>query len=101
VAPRGLMLSSSRRESDGNPWGIEQAYDSTKKVYEFLGASHNVAIRLRDGKHGTSARDIEDYIDFFDYTFKRSKQKPENELLYNYSFKKWCKLSEENIDPLA
>jgi len=99
VAPRGLMLSSSRRESDGNPWGIEQAYDTTLKVYRFLDAQDHLAIRLRDGKHGTSARDIEDYIDFFDYVFGRSNHKPDNELLYNYSFRGWCKLSGEKINP--
>ncbi len=100
VAPRGLMLSSSRRESDGNPWGIEQAFDSTLKVYKFLGQPDHLAIRLRDGRHGTSAKDIEDYIDFFDYVFGRSNQKPENRLFYKYSFKKWRKLSDEEIDPL-
>lgn len=101
VAPRGLMLSSSRREGDGNPWGIEQAYDSTLKVYKFLDAPQShLAIRLRDGRHGTSARDIEDYVDFFDYVFGRGDHKPEDELLYNYSFKKWRNISKENIDPL-
>lgn len=40
------------------------------KVYQFLGAPPNhVSIRLRDGGHGTSARDIEDYIGFFDNVF--------------------------------
>ncbi|MEO9052721.1 MAG: alpha/beta fold hydrolase, partial [Ginsengibacter sp.] len=100
VAPRGLMLSSSRRESDGNPWGIEQAYDSTLKVYKFLGAplSH-VSMRLRDGDHGTSARDIEDYVDFFDHIFGRSDHTPPNEQLYGYSFEQWSRLSKENINP--
>lgn len=99
VAPRGLMLSSSRRESDGNPWGIEQAFDSTLKVYEFLGHPDHLAIRLRDGRHGTSARDIEDYVDFFDYVFGRSDHKPENKLFYHYSFKQWRSRSGENINP--
>ena len=100
VAPRGLMLSSSRRESDSNPWGIEQAYDTTLEVYQFLGAPDHLAIRLRDGRHGTSARDIEEYIDFFDYVFDRSDHKPPNELLYNYSFEQWKQWSGERIDPM-
>ncbi len=100
VAPRGLMLSSSRRESDGNPWGIGLAYDSTLKVYQFLGAPPSrVSIRLRDGGHGTSARDIEDYIDFFDNVFGRSDHQPANEVLYPYSFKQWRELSGEKTDP--
>ena len=101
IAPRGLMLSSSRRESDGNPWGIEQAYDSTLKVYKFLGALPNyVSMRLRDGKHGTSTRDIEDYVDFFDYIFGRSNHKPINEQLYSYSFEQWTRISGEKINPV-
>ena len=35
IAPRGLMLSTALNEPEGNPWGIEQAYLSAKKVYEF------------------------------------------------------------------
>ena len=100
IAPRGLMLSTAISESASNPWGIEQAYLSTKKVYKFLGAENNLAIRFRDGLHGTMANDIEEYIDFFDYVFKRTHRKPENKLLYNYTFENWRKLSKEEINPL-
>ena len=100
IAPRGLMLSTAVNEGASNPWGIEQAYGSAQKVYQFLNAEDNLAIRFRDGEHGTHAGDIEDYIDFFDYVFKRSKQKPENKLFYNYTFEGWLERSKENIDPL-
>ncbi len=100
IAPRGLMLSSAINEDDGNPWGIEQAYIESKKVYKFLGEDDNLAIRLRHGLHSVSARDMEDYIDFFDYIFKRNDHKPENRLFFNYSFDKWCNLSGEKIDPM-
>ncbi len=100
VAPRGLMLSSAISEGAGNPWAIEQAYFSARKVYQFLEAENNIAIRLRHGRHGTAARDIEAYIDFFDYVFDRSDREPENNLFYNYSFEKWKKLSTELINPL-
>jgi cephalosporin-C deacetylase-like acetyl esterase len=99
IAPRGLMLSTSANESASNPWGAEQAYKSAQSVYRLLGAGDNLAIRFRNGFHGTSARDIEDYIDFFDYIFKRGAPKPENKLLFNYSFEKWQTLSGESIDP--
>jgi len=99
IAPRGLMLSSAATEHQGNPWGIEQCYQSLKKVYKFLNADDKIAIRFRWGRHGTSARDIEDYIDFFDYAFGRSDRKPENKLFYDYSFEKWRRLSAEKIDP--
>lgn len=100
IAPRGLMLSTAINEGASNPWGIEQAYGSAQKVYKFLNAEDNLAIRFRDGEHGTAARDIEDYIDFFDYVFKRSNYKPENRLLYNYTFEGWRERSKEDINLL-
>ena len=99
IAPRGLMLSSAINEGACNPWGIEQAYHSTREVYKFLGAEDNLAIRLRHGKHSVCARDMEDYIDFFNYIFERGGKKPENKLLYPYTFKSWCELSGEQINP--
>jgi cephalosporin-C deacetylase-like acetyl esterase len=99
IAPRGLMLSTAITEGASNPWGIEQAYHATQKVYDFLGAKNHLAIRSRYGLHGVCARDMEDYIDFFDYVFKRSDHKPENRLFYNYSFEQWRELSREKINP--
>ncbi len=99
IAPRGLMLSTAISEGASNPWGIEQAYLASQKVYKFLGAENNLAIRSRYGLHSVSARDMEDYIDFFDYVFKRSDHKPANRLFFNYSFDKWRELSGENINP--
>jgi cephalosporin-C deacetylase-like acetyl esterase len=101
IAPRGLLLSAALTEEETNPWGIEQVYLASQKVYKFLGAENNLAIRSRYGLHSVCARDIEDYIDFFDYIFKPGKQKPENKLFYNYSFENWCALSGEKIDPLS
>jgi len=101
VAPRGLMITSAVTESAGNPWGIEQAYLSAKKAYDFLGAGDNIALDLRYGLHSPAYRDMERYIDFFDYAFGRGNIKPENKLWYDYSFSKWLGLSGEMIDPLT
>ncbi|MDB4582980.1 dienelactone hydrolase family protein, partial [Draconibacterium sp.] len=100
IAPRGLMLSTAINEGASNPWGIEEAYHASKKVYQFLNAENNLAIRSRHGLHSVSARDMEDYIDFFDYVFKRNNHKPENKLYYDYSFEKWQKISNEQINPM-
>ncbi len=100
VSPRGLMFSSAITEHQGNPWGIEQCYRSVERVYEFLGAEDKLAIRFRDGRHGTFARDIEAYVDFFDHVFGRSKIAQPRKLYYDYSFDKWRKLSAEKINPL-
>ncbi len=91
VAPRGLMLSTAINEVASNPWGIEQAFLDARRVYQFLGDDSRLAIRSRQGKHSVSARDIEDYVDFFDYVFGRSQTKPENRLNYPYSFEGWLK----------
>ena len=100
IAPRGLMLSTAVTEGASNIFGIEQAFHSSKKIFNFLGAEDNIAISSRYGLHGVSAKDIEEYIDFFDFVFNRSNLKPENRLYYNYSFDKWRDLSGEDIDPL-
>ena len=100
IAPRGVMLSTALNEGAANPWGSEQAYFDALKVYKFIGAENNLAIRFRDGLHGLSARDMEDHIDFFDYVFKRSDHKPENRLHIDYSFEKWQMTSGEKINPM-
>jgi dienelactone hydrolase len=101
IAPRGLMLTSAITETAGNPWGIEQAYLSAKKAYDFLGAGDKIALDLRWGLHSPAYRDMERYIDFFDYVFGRGGIKPENKLVYDYSFSKWVGISGEKIDPLS
>ncbi|MDD4225669.1 MAG: dienelactone hydrolase family protein [Mariniphaga sp.] len=97
IAPRGLMLSTALTEEASNLWGIEQAYHSIRKVYAFLKAENNIALRTRYGEHGVAARDMEDYIDFFDFIFQRSNVVPKTRLYFNYSFHEWKKLSGENI----
>jgi cephalosporin-C deacetylase-like acetyl esterase len=100
VAPRALLLSSATTEHQGSPWGIEQNYHSLKRVYQLLGAEEKLAIRLRQGRHGTLARDIEAFVDFLDHVFGRKNGPPENTLFYNYTFAGWKAKSGENIDPL-
>src|SRR5690554_4086397 len=100
IAPRGLLLSSAITEGQGSPWGIEQNYHSLTDVYTFLGERDKLAIRLRQGRHGTLARDIEAFMDFLDYVFERGNIQPENELFYNYTFENWKKMSGEEVDPL-
>lgn len=100
IAPRGLLLSSAITEGQGSPWGIEQNYHSLTNVYAFLGENEKLAVRLRQGRHGTLARDIEAFMDFLDYVFGRGNIQPENELFYNYTFENWKELSGEDVDPM-
>lgn len=101
VAPRGLMLSTASTEGGSNIFGIETALHSARSVFKFLNAENNIAIATRYGVHGVNAADIEGYVDFFDYVFKRSDRKPESRQHYNYSFEEWQKLTGEVIDPLT
>ncbi|HSI75052.1 MAG TPA: alpha/beta fold hydrolase [Lunatimonas sp.] len=99
IAPNSLMLSSSIREGGGgDPWAIEQNYISLTKVYSFLNAEDKLGIRLRDGEHGVSERDIEAFMDWLDIQFKRNDFNWENKLFYNYTFEKWKIESKEKLD---
>ena len=93
IAPRGVMLATAITEGQGNPWGIEQTYQSVRSVYQFLNADSAVRFFLRHGRHQQSARDIEDFIDFFDYMFGRSRWKPDNAVYAGYSFDEWKQVS--------
>ena len=99
VAPNALLLSSSIREGGGgDPWAIEQMYHSLLHVYEFLKAPQKLGVRLRDGEHGVSERDIESYIDWLDIQFERNDLPWENKLYYNYSFEDWKSKDQVGID---
>lgn len=99
IAPNSLLLSSSIREpGGGDAWAIEQNYRSLKKVYAFLDAPDKVGVRLRDGDHGVSERDIESYMDWLDIQFGRKSLPWDNKLFYNYTFDKWKVLSGETLD---
>ena len=90
IAPNALLLSSSIREGGGgDPWSIEQMYHSLLPVYKFLEAPERLGVRLRDGEHGVSERNIESYIDWLDIQFGRKNLPWENNLFYNYSFEDW------------
>ena len=98
IAPRGLMLSAALNEGAANTWAAEQAYFSAQRVYDFLDAGNKLSIRSRHGLHSVSARDIEDYIDFFDFVFGRSDNKPENRLYYSFCFDRWSKNEKKSIN---
>jgi dienelactone hydrolase len=100
VAPRGLMMSTSYSENEGNPWGFEQAWRSVRKVYRFLGHEENLALYFRNGEHPTVTEDIERFVDFCDATFGRRPFERPAPWVHGYSFEKWQQISGERIDPL-
>src|SRR5450759_2030002 len=99
VAPRPLFMYSAYPESQGGPFGFEQAYRSVLKVYEHFGAADKLWLNLRDGEHPTPAGNIEQFIDFLDSVFGR-KHFPKRETWINgYTFEEWKRISGESIDP--
>ena len=99
VAPNACMISTATNETEANNWAQEQVYHSALRVYRFLGAEDKLALRYRGGGHGTSARDIEEYFDFFDTVFGRKKFPLPALFYHDYSFDVWKHLSGMSIDP--
>ncbi len=101
VAPRGLMLYSGYAESAGNPLGFEQAFQSARSVYRFLGGEENLWLTLREGEHATTPTDIEQFIDFFDTVFRRKRWPRVVSSIVGYSFDGWRRITGEQLDPLS
>jgi cephalosporin-C deacetylase-like acetyl esterase len=101
IAPRGVMLVSAITEGQGNPWGIEQTYLSAKKAFHFLGADSSIVLFFRQGRHQQSARDIENFVDFFDYIFYRSAEAPKAPAYAAFNFEKWKAQSKANLNKQA
>jgi dienelactone hydrolase len=99
VAPRGLMMYSAYAETEGGPVGFEQAYRSALRVYRLLGHEEKLWLHLRAGEHGTSAADIENFLDFFDTVFGRKNCPKTETWTHGHTFENWRKLSGEQIDP--
>lgn len=95
IAPRGALMASAYTEYANSTLGFEQVYRSAHRVYDFLGAPQNLALDLRQGLHGTSAGDIEKYVDFFDRVFGRRSTPQPNGMIFGYTFENWQKLSGE------
>lgn len=91
VAPRALLMSSAFSETQGNSFGMEQAYRSVEKVYRFLNAPEKLGLSLRAGEHPTTAEDIELYVDFFDSAFGRSRRPEPRTNLHPFRWEEWRK----------
>lgn len=99
VAPRGLLMYSSYSEAQGNSFGMEQAYRSVRRVYEFLGKPDPLWLHLRAGEHATTDRDVDNFIDFMETVFGRHAYPRAETWVHGYTFEGWKRRSGETIDP--
>ena len=98
-APRACLISFGINDAVSDPWSDEQSYLSALKAYRLLGHPERLALYQRPGFHGTTPNDIENYLDWFDIQFGRSKlHLARSEQLYGYDFDRWRTDSQEKID---
>lgn len=101
VAPRSCLLASALNDWVDDVWGIEQSYLSALPVYRLLGQPQRLGLRWRFNLHSTYARDIEDYLDWFDIQFGRSERVWNSELLYGFDFDRWREKAGESLNLAA
>lgn len=87
IAPRSLGFATGYLEATSNMVGLEQLVLALDPAYRIFGenSKEKVTLLTRNGLHGTAARDIERYIDFFDRAF--GLKNVENPLGTFYGFK--------------
>jgi pimeloyl-ACP methyl ester carboxylesterase len=100
VAPRGLLMTAAYSEHEGNAFGYEQAYRSTREVYRLLGREQNIWLNLRSGEHDFTPNGTENFVNFFDAVFGRGNYPKSETCIGGYTFERWRQASRERIDPL-
>ena len=76
IAPRALIVTHSRQDYWGNPYGTELTSRSADMVFAWLGAKGQQGIHWREGKHAQLQEDWMALLDFADWKFfgKTSKR---------------------------
>lgn len=99
IAPRGLVLAHAYSEHEGNTMGVEQAYRSTLRTYEFLGHPERISLYQEPGEHPSTAQDIEVYFDFFDTLFGRANYPKKEDWVFGYTLDNWKRIAGKSLDP--
>ena len=68
-APRAYLETNALGDLWANPEGSQQSWRAGKEVFDFLGATDQIGIGWREGKHEHNLRDWSTLIDFADYRF--------------------------------
>jgi pimeloyl-ACP methyl ester carboxylesterase len=96
IAPRSLLMEWGHNDQVSSTWGNEQTYYTSQKVYKLLGAPNAVATTRVPGFHG--ANDEEADLDWLDQQFGRSKDTWTNNLIFQWDWDHWRKLSGDSVD---
>jgi cephalosporin-C deacetylase-like acetyl esterase len=98
VAPRALLVTEGDADDVGEPWGGQQAYLATRKVYELLGHPERCNIAFSSGGHRLAEEVKEQYVDWLDMQFGRRPLDFPEKLMYTYTFDKWREVVGAAVD---
>jgi hypothetical protein len=78
VAPRGMISLDGLKDGGAMPLGEAQGSYAAQPVYDWLGASKNIAINFHDGGHEQNAESYDRMFQFADWYF--FKKQPTHDL---------------------
>ena len=81
-APRFCLLSSALNDRCESTWAVQQSFLAARRVYQFLEAAQNLSLMWRAGGHETYTETIENYLDWCDRCFGRSKPDHSTRFVY-------------------
>jgi dienelactone hydrolase len=96
MAPRSILMEWGHNDQVSNTWGNEQTYYTALKVYKLLGVPNSISTFRLPGFHG--ANDEEADLDWLDQQFGRSKATWTNNLIFQWDWDHWRKLSADSVD---
>jgi pimeloyl-ACP methyl ester carboxylesterase len=96
MAPRSILMEWGHNDQVSNTWGNEQTYYTALKVYKLLGVPNSISTFRLPGFHG--ANDEEADLDWLDQQFGRSKATWTNNLIFQWDWDHWRKLSGDSVD---
>jgi dienelactone hydrolase len=98
IAPRPVLLATALNDNVESVWAIEQTRRAALPVFALLGGADRLSLRYRAGGHPTDAGDIEDYLDWLDFQFGRSRRPVGDAPIYP-TYEDWQRGSRERIKP--
>jgi pimeloyl-ACP methyl ester carboxylesterase len=96
IAPRSILIEWGNNDQVSNTWGNEQTYYSALRVYKMLGVPDRISTMRVPGFHG--ANDEEACLDWLDIQFGRSTRTWTNNLIFEWDWEKWRKITKQSLD---